>query len=133
MTVRTDQAGDDPEANRLLLFDAGDLRISMASPAARAALGYGAADIEGVSFFDLAPEITPAAWTRLTRRIASRGAASLGLPHPPALPQRRDLRRGGPASDPRHRCASDVLRHHRLGLVPTAGAPSGSTPPCCAR
>ncbi len=76
MSGRTDETGEDPEANRLLLFDAGDLRIHMASPAARAALGYGEAEIAGLSFFDLGPEITPAAWARLVRRIASRRAAT---------------------------------------------------------
>ncbi len=72
MSGRTDEAGEEAEADQLLLLDAGDLRIRMMSAAARAALGYGEAEMAELSFFDLAPKITPAAWARLVRRIAGR-------------------------------------------------------------
>ena len=131
MSGRTDEAGEEAEADQLLLLDAGDLRIRMMSAAARAALGYGEAEMAELGFFDLAPEITPAAWARLVRRIA-------GRPDGTAAFRTRLRCRAATPSPRRSGCTLSAMRRVRssasrsLQAMAAAARPAGSMQRCCA-
>jgi two-component system, LuxR family, sensor kinase FixL len=63
-------------ARCLLVLDPADLCVLMSSPAARVSLGYSAGELEKRTFLDLAPEVSHAAWDRLTQRITCGRAPS---------------------------------------------------------
>jgi two-component system sensor kinase FixL len=89
--------------SRLLLVDADSLHILMASPAARAALGYTETELAGLTFPDIAPEVTGAALHRLSRRMVARGSSATDF----ATPLRRN---------DGERLATRV-RLHRIGVA----------------
>jgi PAS domain-containing protein len=62
--------------DRLLLIDTETLRIPMASGAARALLGYPTNESGPLDLCEVVPNVAPAAWRRLTRRMAARGAGT---------------------------------------------------------
>lgn len=78
-TEARDEEGDgnvDPASDRLLLFDLDELRIRMASASAAALIGRRAGDLLRLGLGDIAPEVAPAAWRRLVRRMRSAGRES---------------------------------------------------------
>jgi two-component system sensor kinase FixL len=67
------------ESDGVLLFEGEALRIRMASPAARAVLGYDASSIAALRLLDLTPDVGEAALHRLLRRMSAHRAESSGF------------------------------------------------------
>ncbi len=72
----------------ILVLDAQDLRVRMASAAAPALLGYRQAELASLTLHDLVPALSAPAWQRRARRMAARAAVATGF-------RRRVRRRNG--------------------------------------